>query len=257
MSSPDSRWQVALLGSAGALLALLGFGLAFWALLGHGAQTDTRTALAATLGTAWVLAVLYGVHRVARARAEQRHARWAAQQQALAAAREAEAEARHAQLLADPRWAPFHPLIRRWRLSNEAWLLEQEQRHQALLADPRRAHHAPKALEGARWSDAQLDYFDDPQARVTCLHLQPVEGALRAAGLPCWPQGARQLGTVANLHADALRAALRLGPEVQWRDEEEHPHAPPRSFLHCTACTSAIESGNGPGFPAAAPSQPG
>ena len=249
MSPLASRLSAALIGAFGGALALLGFGLPFWILLGHGAASQARTAFAALLGTAWVLLVLIGVHRVERARAARRQARANAAQRVLEAGREAEAEARHARLLADPRWAPFHALIRRWHLSNETWLREQEQRHHALLADPRRAHHAPKALEGARWSDAQLDYFDDPQARVTCVHLQPVEAGLRAAGLACWPQGGG-LGTAASLQADALRAAFRLGPEVQWRDEEEHPHAPPRSFLHCTACISAIESGNGPEFPA-------
>lgn len=246
-----ARLHTAVVGGLGALLAIAGFALPFWWLLGRGQGSGLRTALAATLGTLWVLAVLAGVHRVERARAGRRDARRAAAQQADAERRAAEAGRRQQVLLADPRWAAFHPLIRRWRLADEAWLQAQEARYHALLADPRRAHHAPTCLDGARWSDAQLDYFDDPQARVTCAHLQPVEAGLREAGLLCWPQGAALLGTAASLQPDALRTRYALAPCVQERWEEEHPHAPVREFLHCSACGSQIESGHGAPFPAA------
>lgn len=249
MSRDPDRGPSLIVAALGSLLALLGFGVPFWALLGQGTVSDARTALATTLGTAWVLGMVYAVHHVGQARQARVQARLAAAEQARAAAREAAAEAAHRVLLEDPRWTAFQPVIRRWRLSDEGWLLQQEARYRALLADPRRAHHAEKILDGARWSDAQLDYFDDPAARVTCVHLQPVEAGLREAGYLCWPQRPGALGTAATLRCDALRARYALAACVQWRWEEAHPHAPVQEFLHCAACGSEIESGNGALFP--------
>jgi hypothetical protein len=254
MSSLASRLLAALVLLLGAVVALAGFALPFRALLGQGESSPLRIGLAAALGTLWVLLLLYlgwrlEQPRAARRAAQQREAQ-AAQEAALAAAREARAAAGHAALLADPRWTPFHPLIRRWRLWDEGGLREAEQRYLALLADPRRAHHAAGVLEGQRWRDAQLDYFDDPWARITCIHLQPVEAALRAAGRHCWPQQARELGTEAALRWEPLQVRFALPDCVRWEVDEPDPHAGPREIVYCEACDSTIESGHGAPFPA-------
>jgi len=247
--STSSRIENALLGGGAALVGLAGFVACFWLLLGQGETSTPREWLAAACGTLWLLAVMYLAHRVARALEHARAARAAAAQAVLDAARERERDLVVAQLASDPHLEPLWPLICRWRLTDRAALESTLQRHHALLADPRRAHHAAGVLQGLRWSDAQLAYFDDPAARVTCVHLQPVEAALRGAGRQCWPQGQAEIGTEAALRFAALRAQLALAASVRESYEDEHPHAPPREYLRCTDCRSAIESGGGAAFP--------
>jgi hypothetical protein len=248
--STSSRIENALLGGGAALAGLSGFVASFWLMLGQGAASTTREWLAAVCGTLWLLAVVYAAHRLARRREDARAARRAAAQALLEAARERERDLVVAELAHDPRLEPLWPLIRRWRLTDRAALEATLQRYHALLADPRRAHHAAGVLQGLRWSDAQLAYFDDPAARITCAHLQPVENALRAAGRRCWPQGPAEVGTEAALRFAALREQLALAPCVRESYEDDHPHAPPREYLRCTLCRSAIESGSGAPFPA-------
>ena len=249
--STSSRIENAVLGGGAALVGLAGFVASFWLWLGQGEASTTREWLAAACGMLWLLGVMYGAHRVARAREEARAAQRAAAQAVQDAARERERDLVVEQLASDPRLEPLWPLIRRWRLSDRAALEATLQRYHELLADPRRAHHAAGVLQGLRWSDAQLAYFDDPAARITCVHLQPVEAALRLAGRPCWPQGQAELGTDAALQFAALRAHYALPACVRECYEEPHPHAPPRELLRCDACRSAIESGNGEPFPIA------
>lgn len=245
------RIASALLSGTAALIGLAGFVACFWLLLGRGETSTAREIFAATCGTAWLLAVMYAAHRIARAAAQADAERQAAARAVLDAERQRERDRAVEALANEPRWQRFWPLIRRWRITDLAWLDAAEQRYLELLADPRRAHHAPGVLQGVRWNDAQLAYFDDPAARVTCVHLQPVETALRRAERQCWPQGPAEIGTDAALQFDVLRTRFELAPCVRESYEEPHSHASPREYLRCEACRSAIESGNGEAFPAA------
>lgn len=238
-----------LISSTAALLGLAGFVACFWLLLRQGQGSTTREIIAATCGTVWLLAVMYAAHRVVRAAAQRQAARETAARAVLDAQRQQERARASEALATDPRWELFWPLIRRWHISDVAWLATAEQRYRELLTDPRRAHHAAGVLQGARWNDAQLAYFDDPAARVTCRHLRPVEAALRAAGRQCWPRGPAEIGTEATLQFALLRTRFELAPCVRESYEEPHPHASPRELLRCDACGSAIESGSGPAFP--------
>ncbi len=73
-------------------------------------------------------------------------------------------------------------LIRR----RTAAFLERGNRRAAELAadpDPRRRKYVPKVEQGEEWSNEEIDYRENPNHLATCQHLQPIERAMRDAGV--------------------------------------------------------------------------
>lgn len=98
------------------------------------------------------------------------------------------------------------------RREREAVAAEHRRRLAELAADPLRSRYVALIERGERWSDAQIAYDLDPAARVTCAHLQPIEGAMREAGLRVQPS----VAAYANVEAVIDRAELaRLYPDPQ------------------------------------------
>jgi len=153
----------------------------------------------------------------------------------------------------DARLAHWAPLAERYRRVDHDLIEQWEARFQALRADPSRRPFAEHALHGDFPEDHQIDYWQDPEARRTCEHLRPVEGALRDAGIQCTPPegtaGAPFVGTSATLDEPKLRQRFALPDFVEWRVESPEPHDPGTERLLCTACTSWLENGRGPLFP--------
>jgi len=52
-----------------------------------------------------------------------------------------------------------------------------------LAANPATAKYAPLVEKGEEWSDADIAYFENPALTTTCPHLEPIERAMRAAGI--------------------------------------------------------------------------
>ena len=89
---------------------------------------------------------------------------------------------------ADPRPQTLNPISQarlRGRLRREAAQVQEQHRLRltALAADPATAPYAALMAAGEYWSDEQIAYDRDPAARETCIHLAPIEGAMREAGL--------------------------------------------------------------------------
>ncbi len=113
----------------------------------------------------------------------------------------------------------------------------------ALAADPVKRKYVPLVERGEVWSDDEIDYNEDAQMTVSCTHLQPIERAMRLAGLHL-----RRL-TGPNVKADCrideagLKQRYAPGPEVQYREwyqPERHWSDNPQAEIACDECRSAI-----------------
>ncbi|MFO1030581.1 MAG: hypothetical protein U1F60_05860 [Planctomycetota bacterium] len=160
----------------------------------------------------------------------------------FAAKRRAEIAQRTAELTADPRRAPFAALAQQGFLIDDAEIERRLARKQALEAVPHRAPFAASVFEFHPPSDAQIDYLADPNAVATCVHLQPVERALRADLVPV--QLVRDQAVRTNLRlADDVAARFRLAASVVLREEVIDPRdGCLEQWLFCSACRSAVEA---------------
>lgn len=159
-----------------------------------------------------------------------------------------------AALRADPRLGRWAPLAERYRRVDRVEVAGWEARYQALLADPRRRPFAAHALSGDFPTDDEIDYLLDSSARRTCMHLRPVEEALRDAGVACAlmrPAGGTtaHVATAATLDEPALRARYALPPFLEWQVTPPEPHEAGSERLACTRCGATIENGRGARFP--------
>ncbi|WP_031496802.1 hypothetical protein [Bryobacter aggregatus] len=90
---------------------------------------------------------------------------------------------------------------------------------------------------------AQLAYDEDPSALVTCIHLQPIERAMRAAGLEIrvreYLSRAPILRVNCRIHEEALRKKFQLTPAIRYAEGYEPERSQwdnPRGDIICTDC---------------------
>jgi hypothetical protein len=145
--------------------------------------------------------------------------------------------------------ARFHREARRLRVAE-------------LAADPARARYAPLVEKGEEWTEENIAYYEDPGDVITCVHLQPIEGAMRRAGVDL--RRYRKAEVVAKCHIDdaALQRDFTIAPPVRYAEfyqAERYEFDHPTALLICDEHKSMIhvlhpeESGTGevPVFPAA------
>jgi hypothetical protein len=131
---------------------------------------------------------------------------------------------------------------------------EQKRRRVAELAhdpDPARRKYAELVERGVLWSDAEIAYAEDPGAMATCVHLQPVERAIRQAGMQPrlvmagWrsPVPLPEIQADCTLDEDQLKRQLTLDPSVHFREDfqpERSATDNPFAELWCQECHSRI-----------------
>ena len=113
---------------------------------------------------------------------------------------------------------------------------ERDRRVAELAADPKRAQYAPLVERGEDWSDENIAYYEDPDRAVTCAHLQPMERAMRQAGIDVRRYRETDVSAKCCIDFDALQRAFAVVPPVRYaeffageRYEFEHPMA----YLTC------------------------
>ena len=136
----------------------------------------------------------------------------------MAERRRAEIAQRVAELRADPRRAPFAAMAERGHVLDDAEIERRLARKAAIEAVPHRRPFAAMVFDWSVPSDEQIDYLADPSALATCVHLQPVERALREGGVPLRLLHAGVVTTDRQLRADVV-ARFGLSAGVVLRDE--------------------------------------
>ena len=155
-----------------------------------------------------------------------------------------------AKVRTQPWQARWLKLAEQRRISDAKIIAGWEQRYQELLAHPTRRGWADEALKGNFPSDAEIDYETHPHLLLTCVHLQPVESALRTAGIYCSALSPNSVVTFASLHQSALRRHFTLPGFVEWEMLRASASDPGTSSLVCRPCESRLQSGSGEPFPA-------
>jgi hypothetical protein len=108
-----------------------------------------------------------------------------------------------------------------------------------LKADPVRKAYAARIAKGEYWSDAKIDYDMDIDAVVTCTHLQPLERAIRRAGIAVRLNS--DVSVVAKCRVDAAaleRRGLLADPAyyAEYFQTERSREDNPTAALCCHAC---------------------
>jgi hypothetical protein len=108
-----------------------------------------------------------------------------------------------------------------------------------LKADPVRKAYAARIAGGEYWSDAKIDYDMDIDAVATCIHLQPLERAIRKAGIAVRLDS--DVSVVAKCRVDAVALERRgLLADPAYYDEyfqtERSREDNPTAALRCHAC---------------------
>jgi hypothetical protein len=123
---------------------------------------------------------------------------------------------------------------------------EHKARLARLAADPVKAKYAADMERGEYWSDEGIAYDLDREARATCEHLRPIEGAMREAGLKVrwWVEGHASCECIVNEAALNLPAGgpvtFNASIEMGGRAYEDAPVAE----FRCGACNSSIRVHN-------------
>ncbi len=142
-----------------------------------------------------------------------------------------------------PRGAPVLP--------SEADVLRDRREFEAVRAariaclDAQAANRAYADLmrDGEWWTDDQIAYDRDPRACATCADLRPIEGAMRAAGVPARLIDGRVVFADCRVDFGALRDAFALSDRVQYLEPypvNRWPGGPVRARLRCLSHGSQI-----------------
>lgn len=160
----------------------------------------------------------------------------------MAERRRAEIAQRVAELRADPRRAAFAAMAERGHVLDDAEIERRLARKAAIEAVPHRRPFAALVFDWSVPSDEQIDYLADPAKLATCVHLRPVERALRADGVPLRLLHAGVVTTDRQLRADvAARFCLPAGVVLrdQLVDQRDNLY---EQRLCCAGCRSELQS---------------
>jgi len=115
----------------------------------------------------------------------------------------------------------------------------------ALAADPVRRKYVPLIERGEAWSDEQIAYNEDPHSVVTCVHLQPIERAMREAGIEVRYVAGLHVGAKCCIDSVALQHRFAPPESVQYIEavvDQRSYWDPLSAWITCAACRSCIDT---------------
>jgi hypothetical protein len=135
--------------------------------------------------------------------------------------------------------------VNRGKLARERNAGEEQRRQRLarLAADPKTQKYARLIERGQAWSDEQIAYDLDRTRTATCIHLAPIEHAMRDTGLdvkfliPAMVQSPCLID-----EAELARKFAPLEPVryVEYLSGERSIEDPPNAVLNCSVCKSTI-----------------
>jgi hypothetical protein len=114
-----------------------------------------------------------------------------------------------------------------------------------LASNPATAKYAPLVERGEEWWDENIAYFENPDATLTCEHLQPIERAMRATGVSLRRLEDNHALADCRIDESAPLSRFEAGPPVRYSEfyageRSEHDH--PMAFLTCDVHKSHIST---------------
>jgi hypothetical protein len=124
----------------------------------------------------------------------------------------------------------------------EAQAAAARKRLASLDADAATRKYADRIRSGQWWSDEAIAYDRDPDARITCIHLQPIEGAMREAGIALRPYFTGGVDAACAIDEAALVAGFSLKPPVYYNSHVpgDRPFEPEGAVIVCHEHSSTI-----------------
>jgi hypothetical protein len=131
---------------------------------------------------------------------------------------EAQQEALRNQLRATPGLERYAPLVGHSMIGSVEDARVLDVRVRELEADPRRAKYAERVFKGEAITDAMIEYWEDPSARVLCSYFGTVEADIRKTDSRARKIDDRTLNAWLGFDFDALKAQYGIGPPLTfWR----------------------------------------
>ncbi|MET3897293.1 hypothetical protein ABIB57_001230 [Devosia sp. UYZn731] len=144
-----------------------------------------------------------------------------------------------------PNWAGidfFHARKRRWARESRLLTQAEHQRVKRLAADPALRKYADLIAHGQHWSDAQIAYDRDPTRLLTCTHIQPIERAMRDAGILVRPLHGALVNAACCVDGTRLQTQFSIQLPVWFNDDipGDRPYDPEGAAIMCREHGSGI-----------------
>lgn len=110
-------------------------------------------------------------------------------------------------------------LERKWRKDNAERQKQEQARRTRLFADPATRRYAEAMERGEYWSDKAIAYDRDPSMLATDPVLQPIEAAMRHAGITMRHDYENVVSARCVIDADALYAQFPPGEDYRFTDQ--------------------------------------
>lgn len=133
-------------------------------------------------------------------------------------------------------WAVFGP-------PQPDYATRERQRIATLAAEPHLRKYAERIRRGEIWTDAHIAYNEDPHSVATCIHLQPMERAMRSAGITVRPSYNTGVTAQCCIEPDAVVAqfgATAMALYAERHDIDRSIHDPKSALFWCQACNSQL-----------------
>ena len=136
----------------------------------------------------------------------------------------------------------FYLRRRRWQRESRLLTQEEHQRVKRLAADPVMRKYADLIRNGQHWSDEQIPYDLDPTRLVTCAHIQPIERAMRDAGILVRPHYSGLVNAACCVDGARLQSQFDIQPPVWFSDhiQGDRPYDPDGAAIMCREHGSGI-----------------
>ena len=136
----------------------------------------------------------------------------------------------------------FYLRRRRWQRESRLLTQEEHQRVKRLAADPVMRKYAELIRNGQHWSDEQIAYDLDPTRLVTCAHIQPIERAMRDAGILVRPHYGGLVNAACCVDGARLQSQFDIQPPVWFSDhiQGDRPYDPDGAAIMCRGHSSGI-----------------
>ena len=119
----------------------------------------------------------------------------------------------------------------------------RDQRIAELKADPAKQKYAPLVARGESWSDAEIAYHEDLRISGTCVHLRPIELAMRQAGINMRPITSVTVIAECRINLPEVKKDHPVAPPIYYVEDYQGERAAqdfPVAFFTCKSCYAAI-----------------
>ncbi|MDB5528649.1 MAG: hypothetical protein JWR51_1752 [Devosia sp.] len=131
---------------------------------------------------------------------------------------------------------------RRWQRESRLLTQEEHRRVKRLGTDPAMRKYADLIRQGQHWNDDQIAYDMDPTRLVTCAHIQPIERAMRDAGILVRPLYGALANAACCVDSPRLQARFDITLPVWFSDSipGDRPYDPEGAAIMCREHGSGI-----------------